>query len=223
VTAFSTGYDSDPDVFITKMVPGEFKDYPTNSIEADWFAERVGSDTVFIEKENIQIGDVFYITVRCNNECVYDLRTYYAREEDITDKQGEVYRWGGHSSAYLTYYIAEFTGAGATERIEIKFEPEGNYKYIDVFISFDKNFNLIEDKPHYHLLDSGVAVMLNKRDYRWCVDCTLYILVNMIEDRRLYITSDAFSSVTGTMASGVKRKFLVNSGKTECLSYSIAS
>lgn len=77
---------------------------------------------------------------------------------------------------------------------------------------------MIEDRPAHHILDTGIAVMMNKQDYRWCTDCTIYLLVNMIEDKRVYITGQT-TNLSGALMNKVKRYLLVNEGKTECLSY----
>lgn len=62
--------------------------------------------------------------------------------------------------------------------------------------------------------------MLNKQDYLWCTRCTIYVVVNMIEDRRVYITSAA-GPIDVNLAASLPRRLLANEGKTECLSYSI--
>ena len=72
------------------------------------------------------------------NECQYDLRTYYAPEIDITNASREVYRWGGHSSNILKYSIPLISDYGTTEQIDIRIEPEGDYKYLEAYISFGK-------------------------------------------------------------------------------------
>ena len=64
--------------------------------------------------------------------------------------------------------------------------------------------------------------MLNKQDYKWCTSCYIYIIVNMIEDRRVYITGEA-SQIDNNLINGVPKYLLANEGKTECLSHSIVS
>jgi hypothetical protein len=77
------------------------------------------------------------ITVQCLNECTYDLRTYYAPEIDVAGNFQTTYRWGGHSTTILKYDIPEFSSKGLTEQMEIRIEPEGDYKYLTAHISFD--------------------------------------------------------------------------------------
>ena len=72
---------------------------------------------------------------------------------------------------------------------------------------------MIEDRPTRHMLDSGLAIMLNKQDYRWCTSCDLYIIVNMIEDRRVYISGKAFPIDT-ILFNQLSRYILANEGKT---------
>ena len=101
-----------------------------------YYGEREGSDTVLIPKSQVTIGDVFLITVHCRNECKYDLRSYYTPEIDITNANRKVKRWGGHSTAVLKFDIPRFSLEGVTEAIDIRIEPEGDYKYLEAYISF---------------------------------------------------------------------------------------
>lgn len=214
ITAFATSYDSDPDIFVQKRVSEE--SYPTSAAGAKWYSEREGTDVVFIPKDQVELNDIFLVTVYCRNECDYDLRTYYAPEIDISNAKRSVKRFGGHSSNILKYFIPEFSSGGLTDTIDIRIEPEGDYKYLEVYVSFDENFSIIEDRPTRHILDNGLSVMINSNDYRWCTSCNLYIIVNMIEDRRVYITSNA-SPIDTVLFNKLNRYLLANDGQTECL------
>ena len=108
-----------------------------NSEFADWYGEREGSDTLIIASSAVAIGDVFLITVYCRNECEYDLRTFYAPLENINGANRRIFRWGGHSTAVLSYDIPSIT-TSIVEEIDIRIEPEGDYKYIEAHISFGR-------------------------------------------------------------------------------------
>ena len=92
----------------------------------------------------------------------------------------------------------------------------------EFFCFVDDKLSVIEDRPTPHLLDTGISVMMNNKDYNWCTNCNLYLIVNMIDDKRVYVTGSA-TSISSSLSNTLKRYFMVNDGKTECLSYSIAS
>lgn len=52
---------------------------------------------------------------------------------------------------------------------------------------------MIEDRPARHITDSGLSILMTKDDTRWCVNCYIYLIVNMIEDRRIYVKAEAFT------------------------------
>jgi len=81
---------------------------------------------------------------------------------------------------------------------------------------------VIEDRPARHITDSGLSVMLTKDDTRWCVDCYIYLIVNMIEDRRIYVTAEATTG-NKSIIEKIDNYLLANEGKIECKSYSIGS
>ena len=66
------------------------------------------------------------------------MRSYYAPEIDITNTHRKVERWGGHSTAVLKFNIPTFSLVGVTEAVDIRIEPEGDYKYLEAYISFGK-------------------------------------------------------------------------------------
>jgi len=42
--------------------------------DAKWTGVSAGSDTVLISKTNYVIGDTFFVTISCINECTYDIK-----------------------------------------------------------------------------------------------------------------------------------------------------
>lgn len=120
------------------MEPGLFTEYPMSAVDATWYGEREGTDTVIVPKNEFSVGSVFLITVRCLNECSYDLRSFWSVEQDISNTKRKVHRWGGHSSAILSFYVPVFSNSGVTESVDIRIEPEGDYKYMEVYVSFGK-------------------------------------------------------------------------------------
>jgi hypothetical protein len=105
-----------------------------------------------MQQGSFEVGDNIYITVYCRQECEFDIRAYYAKEQEIRERERMNFRWGGHSVAILKYYVPELSGEGFTDSFNIKVEPEQPYAQIDVFVSFDNNFNIMEDRPAQHIL-----------------------------------------------------------------------
>ena len=73
-------------------------------------------------------------------ECTFDLKAFYAPEIELVDKRRTSYRWGGHSTAFLKYYIPYLSGEGFTDSFSIKIEPERPFSIVDVFISVGKKY-----------------------------------------------------------------------------------
>ena len=81
---------------------------------------------------------------------------------------------------------------------------------------------MIEDRPARHITDAGLSVLLTSDNTRWCVDCYVYLIVNMIEDKRLYVTSEA-TSANKSLIQTIDNYLLVNEADTQCRSFSIGS
>ena len=93
---------------------------PLSEYDADYSCERDGSDTCIIHKGDFEIGDIVYITVFCMQECTFELRAYYAPELELKERERMTFRWGGHSTAMLKYYVPKLSGEGFTDSYTIK-------------------------------------------------------------------------------------------------------
>ena len=89
-------------------------------------------------------------------------------------------------------------------------------------LNLDSTFNVIEERPSTHILKDGVSVKLSSNDYQWCVNCWVYFIVNVIDDRRVYATARSFSR-TLNLRSDVNTQLLINEGQTECFAFSVGS
>ena len=216
INAYATSFLSDPDIFVSKT------EHVDRLVDATWHSTREGSDTCIIHSDDFEIGDTLFITVFCMNECTYDLRPYYAEEYDLEDGERMVFRWGGHVTNILRYLVPDYTDIGATYKFEISLEPEIDYKYLEVYVSHDSKYSVIEDRPARHITDEGLSVYMTSEDTRWCVNCYVYLIVNMIEDKRLYVTSQA-RTVNEGLDTNIVNHFSANEGSLECKSYSIGS
>ena len=165
-----------------------------------------------VHSSDFEVGDVLYITIACMNECTYDLRAYYANEFELEEGERMVFRWGGHSTNILKYKVPDVTEVGATQKFEISMHPEVDYKYIEAYLSHDNKFNVIEDRPARHVTDKGLSVLMTSSDTLWCVDCYVYIILSMVDDRRIYVTAEARSG-NPSISPGLDSHFLVNEGQ----------
>ena len=218
INAYATSFGSDPDIYVSKT------EHVNHIEDATWHSAREGSDHCIIHANDYEIGDTLFITIRCMNECTYDLKQFYAQEFNLTDSERMVYRWGGHVTNILKFRVPATTATGVTNKFEILVEPEVDYKHIEVYLShaYDGKFSVIEDHPASHITDLGLSVLMTSKDIRWCTNCYVYLIVNMIEDRRIYVTAEAKTSNDGIL-EGIDSYLLANEGSIECLSYSIGS
>ena len=90
------------------------------------------------------------------------------------------------------------------------------------FLAVDSTFSVVEDRPARHITDSGLSVLLTEDDTRWCTDCYIYLIVNMIEDKRIYVTAEA-SSANKSLIQTIDNFLLVNESDMQCRSFSIGS
>jgi hypothetical protein len=82
-------------------------------------------------------------------------------------------RFEANSTQIMRYYIpAAITQRRATRKTEavvVTVEPEEQYSEIDVYLSLDSNFYIIEEEPASHIMANGVAIKFGKSDEAWCV------------------------------------------------------
>lgn len=94
------------------------------------------------------------------------------------------------STQILKYYIESETEEGSPVRnIEVIVNNEDQYVEMDAHVSLDENFYIIEEKPATHLVDNGVGFKFSELDHNWCVKCYIYIIINIKDEGRYYITS----------------------------------
>lgn len=84
----------------------------------------------------------------------------------------------------------------------------------------DYKFNVVEERPASHITDKGLSVLMTSSDTRWCTNCYVYLIVNMVEDRRVSVTATAMTSNPG-LVSDIDNHLLANEGQFECETYSI--
>jgi len=75
VKVLADRYDSDPDVYISRI-----NTHPKDSATSEYYCEKEGSETCIVKWLDFDLGDTFYIGVGCRRECHYKLKLYYAAE-----------------------------------------------------------------------------------------------------------------------------------------------
>jgi len=60
-----------------------------------------------------------------------------------------------------------------------------------MWLSYDKQYYIIEETPSSHILDKAVAIKMSQNDTNWCTKCWVYLIVNVEVEQRYYITSIA--------------------------------
>ena len=120
------------------------------------------------------------------------MRAWFTDEIDLTESHRTQMRFDAFSTQILKYYIPFETEDGAlTSSMEIIVSPEDTFVHLDAHLSLDANFYLIEEKPAAHIVSNGIAIKFTEKDYEWCRKCYVYVIVNIYEEMRYYITSIA--------------------------------
>jgi len=177
----ATAFKSDPDVYISRK-----NKYPTSSKDAEWYCVREGSETCVLHRGEFTEGETFYVGVHCVRECEYTLRVWLGNIIDLTENVGyerTLMRFDADSTQILRYYIPaaikERRASRKTESVVVKVEPEDRYSEVDIYLSLDSNFYIIEEAPAFHIMANGVAIKFGKADESWCVQCYIYVIVNV--------------------------------------------
>lgn len=206
-------FGSDPDVYIDKD-----NAYPTSSLNARWYCEKKGSDTCIVREGEFASGEILYMGVYCAESCSYKLKTWYANVIDMSEANRKQMRFAQYSTTILKYKIPRQSGGKFTKSYEIQIEPEEQYQPIELFLSLDDTFQIIEEKPASHVSKTSIGLKFGEKDYQWCTNCFIYAIVNIEIEDRYYLTSvaraqnDAF---TTTLPSTI----MVNPFQQDCFEY----
>lgn len=69
--------------------------------------------------------------------------------------------------------------------------PEDSFSRVEMFMSYDAKFSLVEDHRATQVLEDGVAIRASRKDVDWCSKCYVYLLVNVEKEQRYYLTTRA--------------------------------
>lgn len=179
-------FDSDPDIYISKSKNNQ---YPSSSENSDWYCERKGSETCIIQKGDFAIGETLYFGISCTRACGYKLRVWFTPTVDLSTTNRWQRRFEAYSTTILKYEVPDTVLEEVTKSVEIYVQPEHRYTQVDLFLSLDSSFYLIEETPAAHVSSTGTAIKFTDKDYKWCRNCPIYAIINVYEEDRYYITS----------------------------------
>lgn len=182
----ANAFDSDPDIYISKSKTNQ---YPSSSLNADWYCERKGSETCIIQKGDFAIGETLYIGISCTRSCSYNFRVWFTPTVDLTTSNRRQLRLEAYSTYILKYIVPDKVLKEQTKSIEIYVQPEHAYTRVDLFLSLDATFYLIEERPAAHVTSRGKGIKFSEQDYRWCRNCPVYGILNVYDEDRYYITT----------------------------------
>ena len=75
-------------------------------------------------------------------------------------------RFEAYSTQLIRYYIPSKIGNKAnqarTDHAIINVNPEKNFTKLDMYLSLDMNFDLLQDKPAVQIVDDGITIKFAK-------------------------------------------------------------
>jgi hypothetical protein len=122
------------------------------------------------------------------------------------------------STQIFKYYIPQDINGVRTTSVELKLEPENFYSPLEFYMSFDNIFYIIEEEPAPHVTRNGVAIKFGQQDANWCVNCFIYLIANIKDDQRYYVTSQA-RQINDALVKLISTNVMVNPFQQECFQY----
>mmetsp|Transcript_22972 Transcript_22972/g.22315 ORF Transcript_22972/g.22315 Transcript_22972/m.22315 type:complete len:188 (+) Transcript_22972:289-852(+) len=179
-------FDSDPDIFISKT-----NRFPTNQDESDYYCMKVGSDTCVVPPSNIAFLDMFYIGIRCIEECVYDLKVMYMTTANLLDNEAYLEIVEGHQSNLFVYSVPSSANDGFTSAFKVTIVGDNTYQPIDIALSLDEDIYQIEEKLNKLVLGKGMGIKFTSDSISFCTNCNVYLLIEFQAQGAYYITASA--------------------------------
>jgi len=96
--------------------------------------------------------------------------------------------------------------------------PEDDYTPVEMWLSLDKNFYIIEEQPASHVVDNAIAIKFGRDSDRWCTKCWVYIVLNVVVEQRYYITSIS-KQYNDALSTTLSQDIMVNPFEQECYEY----
>lgn len=208
-------FDSDPDIYISKSKNNL---YPSSASNSDWYCERKGSETCVIQKGDFAIGETLYIGVTCARACSYKLRIWFTPTVDLTTSNRRQIRFAAYSTYILKYTIPEEVRQESVTSVEIYVQPEHDYTKLDMYLSLDSSFYLIEEQPSAHVTATGKGIKFSENEENWCVNCPVYVILNVYEEDRYYVTSIGRVE-NDELSNTLPQDIFVNQFEQQCFLY----
>jgi len=84
----------------------------------------------------------------------------------------------------MRYYIPSKAGDFQldTKAIKMSIEPEDDFTRMEMFLSLDANFYLIEEKPATHIMLDGIGIKFGVNDFGWQVKSYVYLIINIYKE-----------------------------------------
>jgi len=156
--------------------------------------------------------------ITCTRACSYKLRIWFTATVDLTTSNRRQLRFDAYSTYILKYVVPEKVLEEDTKSIEIYVQPEHPYTAIDLFLSLDASYYLIEETPAAHISKTGKAIKFTDRDYKWCRNCAVYAILNVYSEDRYYITS-LVRVANDELSDVIPADVFVNAFEQQCFAY----
>ena len=215
IKVLADSFASDPDVFISRW--DERPDAGNN----EWHCERAASETCILHNTELASDETPFrlnIAVQCVQACSYKLRAWYFEVIDLQEASRTQLRLGAYTTQVFKYYIPADTSGAWTTSMELTVEAEGPFNPLELHLSTDGYFHLVEESPAPHLLSEGVALKFGEESPNWCVQCFVYAILNVREEGRYYVTSEARHG-NEPLSATLPSEIMVNAFRQECYSY----
>lgn len=137
---------------------------------------------------------------------------------DLTTSNRQQIRFQAYSTYILKYEIPDKVLEDNTKSVEIYVQPEHSYVPLDLYLSLDSSFYIIEETPAAHVTSTGKAIKFSENEENWCRNCPIYAIINIYADDRYYITSigrvdnDELSNI-------IPHDIFVNQFEQQCYQY----
>jgi hypothetical protein len=118
----------------------------------------------------------------------------------------------------MKYTIPDEVLEEQTKSVEVYVQPEHAYTRIDMFLSLDQSFYIIEEVPSAHVTSTGSAIKFSDNELNWCRNCDIYVILNVYEEDRYYITSIGRVD-NDELSNDIPQDIFINQFAQQCYQY----
>ena len=179
-------FGSDPDIFISRT-----ERFPSSAASATWYCAQKGSETCIVADGDFAVSDTLFFGVTCRAECSYKLKVWYADLLELGEAERQQLRFAEYSTTLVSMRIPRLVSGLPTSSWEVKLEAEQKHASMDLWLSLDDRFQVVEERPAAFFDDRSIGVKFSSTDYAWCTECTVYAIFNVEEEGRHYVSTIA--------------------------------